>query len=217
MDWLGFAETAGAVFLGSGVATAGVTIFLQQRFKKQQKLEGEQSVVKYLALRLVFLFEGYAVQCADKISDHHTAESSTSPEYWYTGKSGPEAGAFIGEVPKISPFPSELEEGYKLLDKDILNDIFDFPQRCILANKDAMFWWDIVGERECCANALAQNTIDMGARAMDIGKRLRKKYDLAARQLGYEEFDMEKFLKEELVKLKDHKKRMKKQMEERKM
>lgn len=213
MDWLAFGETFGAVILGSGLTTAGVNIFFQHRLKKQEKQEEAQNVVKYLALRLAFLFEGYAFQCADKISDHHMAESSTSSEYWFTGNSGPEAGAFIGEVPKLSSFPSELEEGYKLLDQDILNDIFDFPQRCIMANRNAMFW-DEIGEKECCTNALGQNTLDMGARALDIGKRLRKKYALESRQLIYDRFDMEKFLTEELVKLKEHKERIRKQEEE---
>lgn len=169
------------------VVTIFLTNFFQHRFKKKAKKEEDQVAVKYLALRLAFLFEGYAVECADKVGDHQLAYDSDR-----------HAGRFIGQVPKIPPLPRE--EDQKILDHSLLNDIWDFPQRCVMANDNALFWDDI-GERDCTTNALRINTIKMGFRAMDIGNRLRKKYDLSPRLLGFGDFDVEKFLKEELEKI----------------
>jgi len=199
MDWLSFAETVLAVLVGGGL----LTVIIQQFFNKRQKREEDLAVVKYLALRLAFLFEGYAVDCADKLADHNLADES-----------GAHAGSFIGKVPEIISLP--LEGGHKLLDQGLLNDIFDFPQRCIMANRNAMFWEEVVGDRDCCTNALAQNTVDMGARAMDIGKRLREMYKLDFRQLSYGDFDMGKFLEGELTDLKEHKEKLRKRREEKK-
>lgn len=181
-------SSAGKLFMAF-VSGGLLTAYLQIFFKKKAKKEEEKSIVKYLALRLAFIFEGYAIDCADKAADHEVAYDSDQA-----------AGCFIGKVPELTLIP--LEEGYKLLDLSLLNDILDFPQRCDMANKNAMFWDDVVGDRDSCTNALAQNTIEMGARAMDIGKQLREKYDLSSRNLSYGEFDMAEFLQKELKKLK---------------
>jgi len=177
----------GSVFISGGLLTA----YLQHFFKKKVQKEEQKTVVKYLALRLAFLFEGYAVECADKAGDQQLAYDSEGT-----------AGRFIGQVPVMPPLP--LEDNHKFLDHNILNDIYDFPQRCVMANQNAMFWEEVVGDRDSCTNALGINTIKMGVRAINIGNQLRKMYNLSPRLLGYGEFDVENFLKKELEEIRAH-------------
>jgi hypothetical protein len=110
------------VFLGSGAAIAVAKIFFEHRKDRQQWIDATE----YLALQLAFLFEGYAIECADKASDHRTAISSDG-----------HAGSLIGRVPQLLPLPES--DAYKLLDRTVLNDVLDFPQRCQMANEAALF------------------------------------------------------------------------------
>jgi hypothetical protein len=159
-------------------------IVFEYRRDRRQRIDD----TKYLALQLAFLFEGYAIECADKANDQRTADDSDGA-----------AGSAIGRVPQLPPLPES--DAYKLLDRARLNEVLDFPQRCQMANEAAMFWWDVVGDHDCCHNAMEENTLLMGGRAVDIAKKLRTTYGLDPRDLTFGKWNIEEFFSKELTKL----------------
>ncbi len=169
------------VMLGSGASIAIARIVSDHRRDKRQRADAAE----YLALQLAFLLEGYAIDCAGKVSDHSMAVSSEG----HVGKE-------IGAVPASPSFPES--DAYKLLDRAILNDLLDFPQRCRMAQEAAMAWWDVVGDEDACSTAMLENTLSMGGAAIEIAKGLRKKYALGDRSLKFGEWDIESFFVEEL-------------------
>jgi hypothetical protein len=178
----------GALTAAVAIVSSIVTTWVTHLFSLSRKKKEEDSVANYIALRLAILFEDYAIESANKICDHQLVTSSDRT-----------AGKFICEVPM--PPPLMLEKEYKLIDLKLLNDILDFPQRCLLANDNAFFLEKMVGDRECTTIALGENTIDMAYRALELGKRLRCQYKLSSRELSYQDYDIEKFLKSEFNKL----------------
>jgi hypothetical protein len=147
---------------------------------------------EYLAFQLAFLFEGYAVECAQQASDHDLARQ-------FDGH----AGALIGRVPAVASLPES--DAYKLLDRSLLNDVLDFPQRCQMANEAALLWWNVVGDEDCCSEAMEENTLLMGGRAVGIATRLRATYKLGPRDFAFGTWDIRTFFAKELKQLEDRK------------
>jgi hypothetical protein len=174
------------VFLGSGAAIA-VTRFIYD-YRKDRRLRADAA--EYLAFQLAFLLEGYAVECAQQASDHDTARQSDG-----------HAGGLISRVPAPASLPES--DAYKLLDRSLLNDVLDFPQRCQMANEAAMFWWNVVGDQDCCSEAMEENTILMGGRAVDIATRLRATYKLGSRDLTFGTWNIRNFFAKELKRLEE--------------
>jgi hypothetical protein len=174
------------VFLGSGAAIAVTRLITDYRKDRRKRADA----VEYLAFQPAFAFEGYAVECANRASDHDTARRSDG-----------HAGQLIGRVPPLPNLPES--DAYKLLDRCLLNDVLDFPQRCQMANVAAMFWWDIVGDEDCCVQALEENTILTGGRAVDIAKRLRIRYKLGSRDLKFGTWNINDFFTKGLTKLEE--------------
>jgi cbb3-type cytochrome oxidase subunit 3 len=172
------------VFLGSGAAIAVAKIVFEYRKDRRHRIDAAE----YLALQLAFQFEGYAIECAEKASDHRTAIDS-----------GGHAGQSIGRVPELSTFPES--DAYKLLDRSCLNDVLDFPQRCRMANEAAMFWWDVVGDHDCCSVAMEENTLEVGNRALEIARNLRKTYALHLRDLTFGQWNIEEYFSQEISRL----------------
>jgi hypothetical protein len=174
------------VFLGSGAAIAVAKLIGEYRKDRRQRADATE----YLAFQLAFAFEGYAVECAKKASDHDMAQ-----------RSGGHAGDLIDRVPPLPELPES--DAYKLLDRPLLNEVLDFPQRCQMANVAAMFWWDVIGDDDCCSQPLEENTIFMGGHAVDIAKKLRVKYNLGDRDLTFGTWNIDDFFAEELKRLEE--------------
>jgi hypothetical protein len=179
-----FALQLVTVFLGSGAAIAVAKILFEHRREALQRRDSTE----YLALQLAFQLESYAIECARKISDHRLAKE-------YQG----DVGQIIARVPMLAPFPQS--EAYRQIDRALLDDVMDFPQRCEMSNQAALFWWEVVGDPDCCNVAMEENTIQMGTRALDIARRLRTHYKLPARNLTFGKWNLDKFFSEELTKL----------------
>jgi hypothetical protein len=114
--------------------------------------------------------------------------------------SGGHAGKLIGQVPQLSSLPDS--DAYKLLDRSLLNDVLDFPQRCQMANDAAMFWWNVVGDEDSCRTAMEENTLHMGGRAIEISQKLRNAYRrIGSRELTFGDWNIEEFFAQELKKL----------------
>jgi hypothetical protein len=70
-----------------------------------------------------------------------------------------------------------------------------------MANEAAMFWWDVVGDEDCCSQAMEENTILMGGRAVGIANKLRSTYKLCSRDLTFGEWNISEFFAKELKQL----------------
>ncbi len=187
MDLFTFGSNLITVMLGSGAAF-GILNWFSERQKRTEEVE-------FLATRLAVQLEGYAIECADKVSDHDTATDSDNT-----------AGAVIGKIPEFPPLPES--ESYRLLKRDLLDEMLQFPQLRFMAENAAIFWWNVVGDPDSCRVAYRDNTISMGERAAGLAKRLREKYSLPKRTLIYGEWDICKFFNEELAKIQKREERV---------
>lgn len=169
------------VFLGSGAAIAIARMVVD----KQKEARERRDALKYLATLLAFHFEAFALMCAQVASDHELAASG--------------GGKFISRVPEPAALP--VSDSFRFVDIVILNDVFAFGQRCQMAQRDAAFWSNVVGDDECYMNAAAENTIAMGAEALRVARSIRTNYDLGLRPLMFGKWDIEQFFSTGLEKI----------------
>lgn len=188
LEWIKLLAT---VFLGSGVSFTLVKTLLDRRKEKQERTEA----TKHIALRLAILFEAYVIECAEGVSSHQTADE-------YNG----DAGARLGKVLALADLP--IDDAYRFLDTNLLNSIYAFPQRCLLAQKAAEFWADVVGDRDAYFNTVKQNTLKMGSEALDISRNIRQLYGLPPRLLRFDKWDIDNFMMKEVKRLEDSQKRI---------
>jgi len=88
-----------------------------------------------------------------------------------------------------------LTEAHKFLDRALLNDILDFPQRCMMANSSGNYYYEH-GADNTFRDHIRTQSIRLGILAMSIGKRLREEYKLAPRELKFGKFEVENYLKD---------------------
>ena len=172
------------VFLGSGAAVAITNWYIEHRREERRRTDETE----FLAVKLAIEFEGYAIECAERVSDHKTAEDS-----------GGHAGKRIGSLPEAPQLPKG--DAYKFFDRNLLDDIYQFPQDCLMADRAAIFWWNVVGDEDCCTQAYEKNTIRMGVKASEIAKEIRRKNKLPSRTLTFGNWKIDKFLGEEMAKI----------------
>jgi hypothetical protein len=173
-----------AFVLGSGVVAA----LTQSFFDNRRTAKSKREAVSYLALRLAYLLEGYAIDCASKEADHDTAIEHEG-----------DAGSFLAEVPVLPDLPTS--DAYQLLDTKTLGQILDLPQRREMAQQAAMFWWDMVADEGATRVALGENTITMGFLALKIAKDLRSSYHLGSRDLTFGRWDIVQHYEKEMRKV----------------
>ena len=143
---------------------------------------------EFLAVRLAIEFEGYAIESAERVADQKTLEDS-----------GGHAGNKIGSLPEPPQPPKS--DAYKFFDRALLDAIFQFPQDRLMANRAAIFWWDVVGDEEACTEAYKEHTIRMGAKASEIAREIRSKNKLPARNLTFGRWEIDRFLDKELSRI----------------
>jgi len=153
------------IILGGGLFSALVSKLVELFLERKKQKEG----VKYLALQLAFLFEGYAIDCASKISDHQM----------YTDSHGA-AGGTMAKIPEPPRLPES--SSYEFLKSEMLNRVFAFPQICKIAQDTVTFVGDVQGEDEFW-EAVEEEAIKIVSEALDIGRELRRNYGLIERQL----------------------------------
>ena len=178
IDLLSFGGNIITVMLGSGAAFGFMNLYSDRKKHKNN--------AEFLATQIAVQLEGYAIECADKISEHTTAEDSDN-----------HAGRLIGKIPEYPPLPTS--DSYNLLNRGIVDEVLQFPQERQMADKAAYFWWDVVGDPECCNAAYKDNTIRMGERAARLAKKIRNFYKLPERKLVFGEWDIYKFFNDELA------------------
>lgn len=164
MSW----ELLLTTFLGSGASFTLISLLFEHRKHRRERIES----VSFLALRLAVLLEGYALRCVDEASDHSIAKGS-----------GGHAGTLLGAVPITPTLPDS--DSYRLLDKALLHLVLEFPQRRDIAQQEADFWSNVVGDRDCYLNTAWQNTLLIGAHSLDVARRLRDSHSLPRRSLTF--------------------------------
>jgi len=190
--WVQFLTQFVTVGLGSGFAIVVVGRLLDSRKEKRRRTDNQ----RHLALRLAIHFEGYAINCVSMAVDNRTAVESEG-----------HAGRFLSAVPELGSLPES--SFYDLLDIDILNAVFDLPQRRLMADDNADFWVNTVGDVDSFRTAIEENTIKMGILAMEIARRLRTAYKLKPRDITFGEWNIDQHFAEEAKRLAELDKRRK--------
>ena len=166
-------------FLGSGAALTVAKILIDLRQERQKR----RDETGYLALQIAVLLEGYAIECASSASDQQIDTDS-----------GGSAGERLSRVPKFPELPKS--DGYKFFDTDLLNSVLDFPQRCEIANKAAIFSMNVGCDDD--GKTIEENTLRMGESALRLALRIRQKHRLEPRDLRFGDWDIEDYFREQI-------------------
>lgn len=136
------------------------------------------------ALRAAVALEGYAITCADKISEHEDAVASD-------GHSGTPL-ASVPNVPELSVGPGFLRPRRAA----VVNQLLIFPQEVRQADQAASFWWDVVGDMDATRNEAVWQTARMGLHALNLASDIRKAFALPRRELIFGEHNVRGLLDE---------------------
>jgi hypothetical protein len=175
MDW----PTIITIVLGSSVLGTAMTIMIN--WYSQIRERGRYN--SFLALTLSHAFEKYAHSCLDIVSDDELYRSS-----------GGHAGNPIGTPPKPFDLPAE---NFRDFDINLLDSIFEFPQKVSFATDEVVFIASVVDADEAHDTSF-KNTVELANHAISLADRLRNKYNLHQRVLRFGEFDLRKELKKKM-------------------
>jgi len=137
------------------------------------------------ALNAAVGLEGYALHCAEKVTDHRTAIDSAGA-----------AGELIAGVPEL-PAIQVVAAFLKTKKARVADRLARFPQDVRQADQAAAFWWELVGDMDSARNEAVQQTATVGLQALDIAKSLRAAFSLPSRELVFGEYDVRSTLEKE--------------------
>ena len=166
------------VITSSFVATtvgAAINIWMEHRKSKH--------ATSYDALAIAVALEGYAITCADKISDHDTA--TTSDGF---------AGSLLGSVPD-RPQLSVVAGFLRLRKEQLANRIMVFPQEVRQADQSVAFWWDVVGDEDAMRQEAKIQVARIGLQSLDLAFDIRTEFRLPNRNLVFGEYNIRQLLK----------------------
>ena len=156
------------------VAGAAINAWLESRKSKH--------ATRFDALSAAVTLEGYALTCADKISDHDLALSSDGC-----------AGSYLSSVPDLPEL--QVVVGYLHPKKAaVANQLMIFPQEIKQADQYIAFWWDVTTDVGQVRNAAVEQVAIIGLRALDLAKDIRHAFKLPDRNLVFGNFDVRKTL-----------------------
>lgn len=180
--WLQFLTT----MLGSGAAIGLLNVYSVYKAESIKR----RDEVGLLATRIAVQLEGYIIQCTDDLSNHEIFSSSKGS-----------AGTSIQRIPKCL----DLFHGdsYRLLDRDLLDDILQFPQKIQMAEQELTSLWEVTGDTSLCERRMYRYAVIMGREAVTLSRRLRTRYKLPVRKLVSDDRDMCEFLDTLLSQIED--------------
>lgn len=155
-----------SAFLGGGLSSLINWIKDNNRIKHQQQYQAELAAID---------LEGYVLQCSYLIADHKEHDNDRN------------IGSFIGKVPQLNE--SLRYEKYGSLKNSDLSELLKLQQKTLMAQRDADFWWDTVGDHESYHNTVKINTQSMAKEAWLLAKQIRINHKLQDRKLRYGNFD----------------------------
>lgn len=171
-----FLSTVVTSALVATIAGAAINAWLENRKSKH--------AARFDALSAAVSLEGYAITCANELSNHELAMSS-----------GGHAGSSIGNVPEL-PQLSVVAGFLKPKRAEVADRLMTFPQEVRQASQLAGFMWDVTADEDVVREAAATQSAKMGLRALELAKDLRKVFRLPPRQVLVGKFNVEKVLLE---------------------
>jgi hypothetical protein len=164
----------------STVVGAAVNAWLENRKSR--------TATRLDALSAAVTLEGYAINCADKISNHKLAVDSDG-----------HAGAYLGSVPELSEV--KIVIGFIHPKKAfVANKLMIFPQEIRQADQVVAFWWDVTADIEQVREVVVCEVAKVGLRAHALAAELRSAFGLPSRGLVFGKFDVYHTLKKGLKK-----------------
>ena len=152
-------------------------------------LEGRKSksATRFDALSAAVTLEGYAITCADRISNHNLATSSAG-----------HAGSYLAEVPDLPELPIVI--GFLRPQRaSVANKLMIFPQESRQADQAVAFWWDATGDIDQVREVAVAEAAKIGLKALIIAVELRKAFKLPERNLIFGKYNVRKTLQENLM------------------
>ncbi|MGM0701429.1 MAG: hypothetical protein ACQEUG_03410 [Pseudomonadota bacterium] len=133
---------------------------------------------RFEALSAAVALEGYAIECAERISDHDLAVDSAG-----------HAGAFLGTVPDL-PRLSVAASLLRPRKAALADRLMTFPQDARQADQFVAFWWDVTADAEETREAAVTKAAQMGVQAVRLATALRTEFTLPPRKLVFGQFDV---------------------------
>lgn len=174
MNWL----TPLASLLGAVVGTS-LTHYLVAR-REAAKIARD---LKYLALRIAFLLEQYAVACASILQDGKNYDVSDGA-----------LGARLNKLPELAAFPQDGD--YSAFERLLLTEVLSFRLKVESANSSVAFEQSLYGDH-AGHGACQVVCLRMGFEAIKLADAVRNAYDLAPFQLETTLWDYKAYLKRE--------------------
>ena len=168
--------------LGSGVTTVALSATFNHFSKKKE----ENVRIQHLALKLAFLFERYAIEANERIS-----------QYQFELDAYPNMGEPTMGLPDMSQLPESAD--YDLLPASIYNEIQDFMDWIGWKRSEANFRHNVEG-RLSGYDQSRLSTAQLGEMALKIADQVRSLTDTNARTLVFDDANIRKLLKSEVSK-----------------
>lgn len=156
--------------------TVGATINIWMEHRKSKQATG------YDALAIAVALEGYAITCADKISDHNTATSSAGL-----------AGSLLEIVPDL-PQLSAVTGFLRFRKEQLANRIMVFPQEVRQANQSVAFCWNVLGDEDAMHQKARIQVAEIGLQSMNLACDIRTEFNLPNRALIFDQFNIRQLL-----------------------
>ena len=134
------------------------------------------------ALKMAVALEGYAINCANNLTDHNLAISSEG-----------HAGSFMGGVPE---FPElSIAVGFlKTKRASVANQLLVFPQEICQAEQYVSGYWDCVGDHEGTREIAVEQAAKMGLQSLTLTKDIRSAFDLPSRDIVFGQYSVQDVL-----------------------
>lgn len=171
-----FFSTVVTSALVATIAGAAINYWLQSR--------KERHVTRFDALTATISLEGYAISCADKLSDHDLARSSDG-----------HAGNYMGSLPEL-PELSVVAGFLKPEKARVADRLMFFPYEVRQADQVAAFLWQVTTDVDAVRETSAAQAAKMGLRALELASDIRKAFKLPQRSVVFGVFDVRKILEE---------------------
>lgn len=139
--------------------------FLTQAALHWREQTSSKREAAYLALRLATVFERYAHDAADMVNDNDNFASSRG-----------EVGQWKAELPSLGSLPDEKER-WRDLPVELTSSVLDFTPTRDTGERRIRQAYDVMDAEEASA-ILRTSALQLGMRALNVGRRLREAYKL---------------------------------------
>ena len=156
------------------IAGAAINFWLQSR--------KERHVTRFDALTAAIILEGYAISCADKLSNHALAKASDG-----------HAGTFMESLPEL-PKLSIVAGFLKPARARVADRLMFFPYEVRQADQVATFLWDVTTDVDAVREASVAQAAKMGLYALDLSADIREAFKLPKRKIVFGAFDVREVL-----------------------